>query len=78
MQENRERMVAVGVLSDIETGRRSSKKQHSLVLNRRTFMFLGSITESKIQKLVPVPRLIADVFYSDLVKARASVKRGTG
>ena len=25
-------------------------------------MFLGSITESKIQKLVPVPRLIADVF----------------
>ena len=38
------------------------KKQHSLVLNRRTFMFLGSITESKIQKLVPVPRLIADVF----------------
>ena len=62
MQENRERMVAVGVLSDFETGRRSSKKQHSLVLNRRTFMFLGSITESKIQKLVPVPRLIADVF----------------
>ena len=62
MQENRERMVAVGVLSDFETGRRSSKKQHSLVLNRRTFMFLGSITESKIQKLVPVPRLFADVF----------------
>ena len=25
-------------------------------------MFLGSITESKIQKLVPVPRLFADVF----------------
>ena len=25
-------------------------------------MFLGSITESKIQKLVPVPWLIADVF----------------
>ena len=70
MQENRERMVALGVLSDIETGRRSSKKQHSLVLNRRTFTFLGSLTESKIQNWYLFLACSQMFFYSDLVKAR--------